>query len=103
MLAPSEGTLDDIFHPFYPDGQPVDSLRPSDAHRLAVLFMIFLLGTLYDLSLDIERVSEDVELLHTLARAAMASYSIVDNPSVYGVQAIVSIKGITMGVMLNRC
>lgn len=94
MLAPAAGTLDEVFYPFYPDGQKVNSLKPSDAHRLAVLFMIFLLGTLYDLCLDIQRVSEDVELLHTLARAAMASYSLVDHPTVYGVQAIVGICNI---------
>lgn len=52
--------------------------------------MIFLLGTLYDLELDIERVSADAELFHNLARAAIASYPVVDFPTVEGIQAIVS-------------
>jgi hypothetical protein len=91
MLAPSTDTLENLFYPFYPNGVVVDSLEPADAHRLAVLFMIFLLGTLYDLDLDIERVSADAEMFHTLARAAMASYAVVDFPTVQGIQAIVGI------------
>lgn len=80
-----------MFYPFYPDGEKVDSLQLVDAHRLAVLFMIFVLGTLYDLSLDIERMSADAEVFHILARAAVASHDIADHPSVHGVQAVVSI------------
>lgn len=101
MLAPSTDTFENLFYPFYPNGVAVDSLRPSDAHRLALLFMIFLLGTLYDLELDIECVSQDAELFHNLARAAMASYPVVDFPTVEGIQAIVSTIYVTVFEMLT--
>lgn len=84
----------ETFDVFYPNGRRVQSMRvKKDAQNLALLFMIFLLGTLYDLSLDIEQVSEDMEKFHTLARAAMACYPINLRPSVEGIRAIVSILG----------
>ena len=101
MLAPSAYTVENLFYKFYPNCVKVDSLQSSDAHRLALLFMIFLLGTIYDLELNIEGVSADAELFHNLARAAMASYPVVDYPTVEGVQAIVSTIHISTFEMLS--
>ena len=92
MLATEHEILQHIFAPLYPDCIKTNALQHSDAHRLAFLLMIFLLGTLYDLNLDIERVSEQTEEYHTLARAALAVVTITEHPTVQTVQAMVSIR-----------
>ena len=90
MLATRSEILQNIFAPLYPGGIKTDDLRHSDAHRLALLFMVFLLGTLYDLDLDIEQVAAQTDEYHSLARAVMAAVPITDHPTVQGVQAMVS-------------
>jgi len=54
--------------------------------------MILLLGTLYDVDMDINVVSVDMEKYHTLARAAMAMYPINHNPSIPGIRALVRMR-----------
>jgi len=91
MIATEPEIFQNILALFYTGGIETKALGHSDAHRLAFLFMIFLLGTLYDLDLDIERVSAQTEEYHTLARAVLAAVPITDYPTVHAVQAMVSI------------
>ncbi|HEV7737224.1 MAG TPA: hypothetical protein VGO47_07640 [Chlamydiales bacterium] len=83
-------TRKETFDVFYPNGKVVESIEvKKDAQNLALLYMIFLLGTLYDTALDIKVVSEDMERFHTLARAALACHPINRRPSVEAIRAIV--------------
>jgi len=89
MPVPNDD-LEHIFITFYPHCTKIGSLVPYDAHRLALLFMVFLLGTLYDLEMDCMNSSSGAEDYHMLARAALASDPITENTTVHGVQAFVS-------------
>lgn len=82
--------LERIFATFYPHCTKTDTLILSDAHKLAVLFMVFLFGTLYDLGMDCISSSSGAEGYHLLARAALASDPITEHTTVHGVQAFVS-------------
>ncbi|TFK76007.1 hypothetical protein BDN72DRAFT_756432 [Pluteus cervinus] len=66
-------------------GSDRQQLRLSP-HRLAVLFMIFALGALYDLTL--EPSNDEAENFHLLARAALALKAIYDSPEMATLQAI---------------
>ncbi|KIJ55201.1 hypothetical protein M422DRAFT_23815 [Sphaerobolus stellatus SS14] len=78
------------FDVFYPRGQKIQALdRKQHAQNLALLLMILLLGTLYDVHTDIEQVTIDMERYHTLARAAMGMHPINMHPSIPGIRAIV--------------
>ncbi|KAF8573331.1 hypothetical protein K439DRAFT_988035 [Ramaria rubella] len=89
LLAPVSDTIETLISHFYPDGSAIDTLTPPDTHRISTLFMIFLLGTLYDLDKDIESVAIETEEFHTLARAALSSYAIADDPTAHGIRAII--------------
>jgi hypothetical protein len=82
--------LEGIFQTFYPHCARTNILRPADAHKLAVLFMVFLLGALYDLEKDCKSSSIEAEDYHLLARAALASDPVTENTTVHAVQAFVS-------------
>ncbi|KAF8590852.1 hypothetical protein K439DRAFT_1657188 [Ramaria rubella] len=80
--------LDDILHLVYPGGSRADSLDISDAHRLAVLLGVFLLGTLLDFSLNEQVRSRDVDLFLVLAKAAMVCYPVSEHTTLAGVQTM---------------
>ncbi|KAF8639464.1 hypothetical protein AX16_010317, partial [Volvariella volvacea WC 439] len=56
-------------------------------HQLAVLFMIFALGALVDLTL--EPYNLESETYHLLSRAALSLRSILDSPEIFTVQAVI--------------
>ncbi|KXN83717.1 hypothetical protein AN958_00859 [Leucoagaricus sp. SymC.cos] len=56
------------------------------SHKLAVLYLIFALGTLVDLTLP--PYSKDAEMYHNLSRASLSLRSIFDSPELATVQAI---------------
>lgn len=83
--------LELLFLTFYPHRRKmINTLKPSDAHRLAILFMVFLFGTLYDLDMDYQSSSSGAEDYLLLARAALASDPMTEHTTVHGVQAFVS-------------
>ncbi len=60
---------------------------PTDSHRLAVLYMVFALGTLMDL--DKSYLSLEATQYYQLARASLALDSILEHQSIPAVQALV--------------
>ncbi|KAJ3573873.1 hypothetical protein NP233_g2152 [Leucocoprinus birnbaumii] len=66
------------------DASGLSSVSP---HKLAVLYLIFALGTLVDLTLP--PYSKDAEKYHHLSRACLALRSIFDSPEVATVQTII--------------
>lgn len=81
--------LNVIMNDFYPTGNPAEHLSVTDAHRLAVLFMIFQLGTIMDLEKDSVTAASDSELFHLLARAALVADPLTEHTTVSGIQAFV--------------
>lgn len=77
---------------FYPNHKRASELSVENAQTLAYLFMIFLLGSLYDTHIDVDTMTKDVDQYFTLARAAMASFPIDVFPRINGIRAIVSRK-----------
>jgi hypothetical protein len=96
--------LERIFGDLYPEGTKTTTLNQSNAHSLAVMFMVLLLGTFYELNLEEPSVSAQTERFHSLARAAMAADPVTENTTVQGVQAIVGSMGLErFKKILSRC
>ncbi|KAF9445881.1 hypothetical protein P691DRAFT_674729 [Macrolepiota fuliginosa MF-IS2] len=78
----------EVYSKFY--GSEVGgSLLPGDeslAHKLALIFMVFAIGSLMDVTLP--AYSLDAGQFHQLARAALFHISILDSPNLYAVQAL---------------
>ncbi|KAF8196689.1 fungal-specific transcription factor domain-containing protein [Mycena galopus ATCC 62051] len=73
-----------IFRPIYdPDG----SYGPISPHCLAVLYMVLALGTLVDLHMPAH--SPEATEYYQLGRAALAIDSVLEEPSIPGIQALV--------------
>ncbi|KAG6888565.1 hypothetical protein C0995_007354 [Termitomyces sp. Mi166 len=66
-----------------PGTQPND---PQVAHRLSLLFMVLAIGCLVDTGLPAYNL--EAERYHQLARAALFSNSIFDDPTIHAVQAL---------------
>ncbi|KAJ7623430.1 hypothetical protein FB45DRAFT_925655 [Roridomyces roridus] len=74
-----------IFGPIYdPNGTSYDSVN---CHELAVLYMVLALGTLVDLNMP-SHSPEAIEY-YQLSRAALAINSVLEEPSIAGIQALV--------------
>ncbi|KAG9219101.1 hypothetical protein CCMSSC00406_0001511 [Pleurotus cornucopiae] len=86
-----EELIDSILTPIYRyvKEREVGSPPPTaiSAHLVAVLFMVFSLGSLMDLTLPSH--SPESENYHQVARAALALRSVFDSPEISTVQAIV--------------
>jgi hypothetical protein len=68
--------------------QPISSDQdPTDSHRLAVLFVVFALGTLMDLEQPYLSVSSTQ--YYQLAKAALSLDSILESQSILSIQALV--------------
>lgn len=90
LVSPVPLTVKTLLDLFYPNRKRIAQLSVTDAQSLAYLLMIFLLGSLYDVQIDIDAVSKDVDRYFTLARAAMASFPIDVYPRINGIRALVS-------------
>ncbi|KNZ80133.1 hypothetical protein J132_07123 [Termitomyces sp. J132] len=74
----------DIYSQFYNSGtQPNDT---QVAHRLSLLFMVLAIGCLVDTGLPAYNI--EAERFHQLARAALFTDSIFDEPTIHAVQAL---------------
>ncbi|KAF9452456.1 hypothetical protein P691DRAFT_697077 [Macrolepiota fuliginosa MF-IS2] len=62
------------------------SLQGISPHKLAVLYLVFALGTLVDLT--IEPYSKEAEMYYDLSRACLALRSVSDSPELATVQAV---------------
>ncbi|KAJ7180459.1 hypothetical protein C8R46DRAFT_1069510 [Mycena filopes] len=73
-----------IFRPIYdPNGASYESVS---SHNLSVLYMVLALGTLVDL--DMPAHSPEATEYYQLGRAALAIDSILEEPSIAGIQAL---------------
>ncbi|KAF9030945.1 hypothetical protein BDZ89DRAFT_1064266 [Hymenopellis radicata] len=84
--------VEDILTPIYKHvkdrGNGVSNAAQTiSAHKLAVLFMLFSLGSLVDLTLDPDNFESDN--YYHLGRAALSLRSIFDSPEISTVQAVV--------------
>ncbi|KAJ6507293.1 fungal-specific transcription factor domain-containing protein [Mycena vitilis] len=77
-----------IYHPFQSASASgsADQLKPATPQQLAVLYLIFALGSLVDL--DLPPYNADADHYFDLACAAMAIKPVFDNPTVVTVQAL---------------
>ena len=87
-----EHFLAEIFGPVY-NSSPTrsngeGSVRRPDSHELALLFMVFSLATLLDLTLPPNNV--EAEFYHQLARAGLGCEPILVEPTVAAIQTLVS-------------
>lgn len=62
---------------------------PVDSHRLAVLYMVLALGTLFDL--DQPYLSVEATQYYQLARAALSLDSVLEHQTIPAIQALVRI------------
>ncbi|KAF8521924.1 hypothetical protein BU17DRAFT_87483 [Hysterangium stoloniferum] len=81
--------LRDILDLLYPGGRIADTLDIAHAHRLGILLGVFLLGTHYDLALDIRSRSRDIAFYLALSRASLTCVSIPECPTLAAIQAMV--------------
>ncbi|KAJ6545412.1 hypothetical protein B0H19DRAFT_1167621 [Mycena capillaripes] len=72
-----------IYHPFHSSGI---EQQPATAHRLAVLYLIFTLGSLVDL--DLPPYNSDADHYFDLACAAIAIKPVFETPTVVTVQIL---------------
>lgn len=87
--------INEIFGPIYnqgpsrSNGEDTGHPRP-DSHELALLFMIFSLATLLDLTLPPNNV--EAEFYHQLARAGLSCEPILVEPTLAAIQTLVLYK-----------
>lgn len=62
---------------------------PIDSHRLAVLYMVFALGTLFDL--EKPYLSIEGTQYYQLARASLSIDSVLEHQTIPAIQALVSV------------
>lgn len=70
---------------FTPPSPPSDT---ASSHRLALIFILFAIGTLMDP--NEAPYNLEAEKYHQLSRAALFKSSIFDDPTLHAVQALVS-------------
>ncbi|KAG6897388.1 hypothetical protein C0992_002051 [Termitomyces sp. T32_za158] len=75
-----------IYSHFYGSDTGIQSNDPQAAHRLSLLFMVLAIGCLVDTGLPAYNL--EAEKYHQLARAALFSSSIFDEPTIQAVQAL---------------
>ncbi|KDQ57026.1 hypothetical protein JAAARDRAFT_157067 [Jaapia argillacea MUCL 33604] len=85
--------VNDIMAPIYKWVKDKERMKLSECyvaqgcpHKLAVLYMVFALGALMDLTLPPQNA--EAEEYYRLGRAALALRSVVDSPSIEAVQAL---------------
>lgn len=66
---------------------PSADVEIIDSHRLAVLFLVFALGTLLDL--DLPSLNSEATTYYQLGRAALSLDSILESQSIPAIQALV--------------
>ncbi|KAG6810864.1 hypothetical protein H0H92_010020 [Tricholoma furcatifolium] len=74
-----------IYSQFYDNVEPQTN-DPQLAHRLSLLFVVLAIGCL--VNTDLQAYNLEAEKYHQLARAALFSNSIFDEPTVHAVQAL---------------
>ncbi|KAF4619863.1 hypothetical protein D9613_005134 [Agrocybe pediades] len=90
-----EELIDDILSPIYKFVKErqskrlntIPETRPISAHKLAVMFLVFALGALVDLTL--EPYNKEAGIYYHLGRACLSLRSIFDSPEISTVQTIV--------------
>ncbi|KAI0080188.1 hypothetical protein K474DRAFT_1590474 [Panus rudis PR-1116 ss-1] len=83
---PESEFLETVFNRVY-NPQQGYSPDPIDSHRLAVLYLVFALGTLLDL--DLPPLSTEASEYYQLGRAALSLESILESQSIPAIQALV--------------
>lgn len=68
--------------------QAVAESDPTESHRLAVLYMVFAIGTLMDL--EQPSLSVASTQFYQMARAALSLDSVLENQSLHAIEALVS-------------
>jgi hypothetical protein len=82
-----------VYSRIYDQGIGLDQ-DPSDSHRLAVLFMVFALGTLFDL--DMPYLAIETTQYYQLARASLSLDSVLESQSIPAIQALVSLSAVSL-------
>ena len=80
-----------VFSRIYDQPIGIDQ-EPVDSHRLAVLYMVFALGTLFDL--DQPFLSVEATRYYQLARASLSLDSPLENQTIPAIQALVRVHGL---------
>jgi hypothetical protein len=78
--------FESVYRPIY--DQSATPQEPLSAHNLAVLFLVFALGSL--LNLDAPPHSPQAMQFYQLGRASLALESVLEEHSIAGIQALVS-------------
>lgn len=76
-----------VFARIYDQNIPLDQ-DPIDSHRLAVLYMVFALGTLFDL--EKPSLSLEATQYYQLSRAALSMDPVLEHQTIPAIQALVS-------------
>lgn len=77
-----------VFSRIYDQPMGLDQ-DPIDSHRLAVLYMVFALGTLFDL--DKPYLSVEATQYYQAARAAVSVDSVLEHQTIPAIQALVRV------------
>lgn len=84
--------VEELFPMVYKRGSSSDTVqKQATPHDLALLFMVFAVGAVGDLTLPPD--NDEGELYHQLARAALGLKTVFDSPSLATVQAL-SLMGV---------
>lgn len=78
--------MDELLPIHYSDGPPKATDDNKSAHELALLFLVFALGALVDLTQEPENA--EAEHYHQIARAAICLQPVLEKPSLVTIQAL---------------
>ena len=78
--------MDELLPIYYSNGPPKATDDNNSAHDLALLFLVFAVGALVDLTQD--PANKEAEHYHQIARAAICLQPVLEKPSLVTIQAI---------------
>ena len=78
--------MDELLPIYYSNGPPKAPDDNKSAHELALLFLVFAIGALVDLTQD--PANAEAEHYHQIARAAICLQPVLEKPSLVTIQAI---------------
>ncbi|PPQ64700.1 hypothetical protein CVT24_008327 [Panaeolus cyanescens] len=79
--------IDEILSPIYKSLKDRESAALVSPHKLAVMYLVFALGALVDLTLD--PYNKEADTYYQLSRASLSLRSVFDSPEIATVQAVV--------------
>lgn len=78
--------VDELLPTYYANGPPKATEDNKSAHELALLFLVFAVGALVDLTQD--PANAEAEHYHQIARAAICLQPVLEKPSLVTIQAL---------------